>query len=230
MFDKNKFFQTDLVCPVCKAKFKQLKLKTNAFRIKSRDIDMCNTYEGINPNLYSLVVCPECGYANLDHSFQNKLSDVVITLLQKELPKSKLYKIDVTGERDYARAIDAYEQAIYCANIAGHSASLLAGIYFRMTCLAKSFGSSDEDEYRKKAIEFYEKAYDHEEFPLGGKMSQTLVEYMIASMYFKLNRLEQAVYWLNFSFSRDPKGSTDPKAYSMIKELWMTVKNIIKNK
>ncbi|WP_448589515.1 DUF2225 domain-containing protein [Thermodesulfobium sp.] len=228
MFDKSKFYETDLICPVCKTKFKQLKLKSNAFRIKTRDIDLCNIYEGINPNIYSSIVCPECGYANLDHSFQNKLSDVVISLMQKELPKSKAYKKDLTGERNYESAIEAYEQAIYCASVAGQNSSLLAGIYFRMTCLAKSFGSPKEDEYRLKAVEYYEKAYDHEEFPLGGKMSQTLVEYMIASMYFKLNKLEQAIYWLNFSISRDPKGLTDPKAYAMIKELWMSVKNKIK--
>jgi len=228
LFDKSKFYETDLICQVCKTKFKQLKIKSNAFRIKTRDIDLCNTYEGINPNIYSPIVCPECGYANLDHSFQNKLSDVVISLMQKELPKSKAYKKDLTGERSYESAIEAYEQAIYCASVAGQNSSLLAGIYFRMTCLAKSFGSPKEDEYRLKAVEYYEKAYDHEEFPLGGKMSQTLVEYMIASMYFKLNKLEQAIYWLNFSISRDPKGLTDPKAYAMIKELWMSVKNKIK--
>jgi len=228
LFDKSKFYETDLICPVCKTKFKQLKIKSNAFRIKTRDIDLCNIYEGINPNIYSPIVCPECGYANLDHSFQNKLSDVVISLMQKELPKSKAYKKDLTGERSYESAIEAYEQAIYCASVAGQNSSLLAGIYFRMTCLAKSFGSPKEDEYRLKAVEYYEKAYDHEEFPLGGKMSQTLVEYMIASMYFKLNKLEQAIYWLNFSISRDPKGLTDPKAYAMIKELWMSVKNKIK--
>ncbi|MHB8758090.1 MAG: DUF2225 domain-containing protein, partial [Bacillota bacterium] len=63
------FYDQEETCPVCQKKFNARKVRRSMCMVSKRDTDFCVTYQNVNPNLYSIWVCPHCGYAASDAAF-----------------------------------------------------------------------------------------------------------------------------------------------------------------
>jgi len=82
-------------------------------RIKRYESDLKPIYEGINPLLYSVVVCDSCRYSALESDFETPISPILlqdVRKVQDEIRNTE--SLNFSKERDHKTAIVAYALAV----------------------------------------------------------------------------------------------------------------------
>ncbi|MDI6703281.1 MAG: DUF2225 domain-containing protein [bacterium] len=188
-------WQKSVICPVCEAEFTTENVRQDAIRVKGRDTDFMVYYEGINPNLYLVWVCPKCYYAALRDDFQTltkKEQKILQDTISKRFSISKM--ADFTKERDEILGILSYELAGFCYEQRKSSNEKLASIYLREAWVAREIGDWDvEHECLEKSSSFYKKAF-YEDYDL--KMAKSEIMYLIGEISRRLGNYEEAISYL----------------------------------
>ncbi len=213
------FYEQEENCPICQKKFTVRKVRRSMCVVSRRDSDFCVIYQSTNPNLYSVWVCPHCGYAAPDATFA-EVTPSEAERLAKGLAEQGYLGIDFSGERDVAKGITAFEQAVRCLEMRGGKNSAFASLYLRMAWLYRSLGDPKEFEYIAKALDRYEKAYNSEPMPLG-KMSEVTVTYLIGELYRRTGNAAKAVLWFSQVVS-NPKARMEPQILQLARDGWQT--------
>lgn len=63
-------YEKQIKCPVCTKDFNVTKVKAKTSKMLKRDSDLCVHYEGINPIVYDVWVCQNCGYSAQGDKFE----------------------------------------------------------------------------------------------------------------------------------------------------------------
>ena len=217
--DKKLIYETDKECPLCEQTFKVTRTRTG-LRMVSMDTDFRMKYEGVDPCLYVVWVCPHCGYAAPDNAF-GPLSDKEKELLQRALQGKKV-GVKLAGERTVEQALVSYKLAIYFGELRHLPPSQLAGLYLKMAWLSADQGDKDlQQTCLAKAVENYMEAYSTERFPIG-KMTENTLGYLIANLLDRLGKYEEAARWLGKVVNK--KNSGEAKIQEMARELWHSLK------
>lgn len=106
-------YEKQLTCPVCGATVRAPFVKSSAIYVEKRDTDLCVYYKGVNPLLYDVIVCGECGYAALNKNF-GKFTKWDIESLREKVQK-KWVKREIPFERTVDDAIVLYKLALITA-------------------------------------------------------------------------------------------------------------------
>ncbi|MHB9145541.1 MAG: DUF2225 domain-containing protein [Symbiobacteriia bacterium] len=210
------FYQQEQSCPVCAEKFPATKVRKSMCAVDRRDTDFYNHCAPVDPNAYSVWVCPQCGYAASDANFAD-VTPVEKGLLQKALagrPKPP----DLTGQRDTALALQAMEQALFCAQARQGKPSVLAGLYLKTAWVLRAANDATETAYLEQALENYRQAYQSEALPLG-KMSELTLTYLIGELSRRLGNLNEAVNWF-YQVVNSPDAPREPQILNQAKEQW----------
>jgi len=219
------FYQQDKECPVCKKRFTITKVRNSHCPVKKRDEDFCLHYETINPNIYTVWICPFCGYAAPESIFfelSPEESETIFLAL-----KGKEIKLDFSGERTIEVAIASYKLAIYCCQLRGYKNSLLAGLYLKIAWLYRELGDKREKDYLSRALDYYKLAYDEEPFPIGN-LTELAFRYLIGELYRRIGEFREAIGWFNRVVS-DRNGRLEPKIVNMAREQWGLAKEELNN-
>jgi len=193
------------------------KVRRSMCVVSRRETDFSVVYQNVNPNLYSVWVCPHCGYAASDTVFA-EVSPGEQEKLAKGLAELGYAGIDFSGERDLKKGIAAYERAIKCAAIRGAKSSLFAGLYLRLAWLLRSAQDPREKDYLRKALEAYEKAFNSEPMPIG-KMSEVALTYLIGELYRRTGNPAKAVLWYSQVVS-NPRARMEPQILQLARDGW----------
>lgn len=223
--DSKMFYEQEKDCPVCKRKFAVTRVRTSHCVVEKRDEDFFIHYQGVNPYLYAIWVCPHCGYAAPENIFTEINKEGVDTIALAL--KGKEIKINFTGERTFEIGIAGYKLAIYCCELQECKDSLLAGLYLKTAWLYRHLGDLREKDYLAKSLEHYKLAYDQEPLPLGN-LTDLALRYLIGELYRRLGDHREAIQWFN-RVVIDSKSKFEPKIAKMAREQWRLAKEEMHN-
>lgn len=192
-------------CPVCAHGFTSKAVKSNAPRVKSKDTDLFIRYNGINPYLYEVIVCPHCGYSALKSDFNN------IRSYQKEKIKDKV-STQWKG-REYPKlfdeniAIERYKLALLNAVLGELNNSTKAVICLKTAWMYRLLDKEDDEkEFLAKALQGFLIAYENERTPIYG-LDRFSLEYLIGELHRRTGDFANAKLWLG----KVILSKTDPK-------------------
>jgi len=214
------FYQQEQPCPVCGQKFPVTKVRKSMLSVEQRDTDFYNHCSPVDPNHYTVIACPHCGYAASDATFTE------VTPQEKPLITQALAgrgePPDLTGERDHAQAMKAAEQALFCAQARRAKPSVLAGLYLRAAWVLRAAKDPSEPAYLAQALENYRQAYQSETLPLG-KMSELTLTYLIGELARRTGNLNEAVNWF-YQVVNSPDAAREPQILNQAREQWRTTR------
>lgn len=215
-------YKKTITCPVCEFQCKQLALKSNSYRMISKDSDFFIRYDLINPYFYDVHVCEKCGYSALKVDFgriTDKQKELVLTNISQKF-KPRTYPEKYTREI----AIERYKLALLNATYINSKASTKAMICLKLAWMYR-LGDSDKDKeieltFLKSALEGFEVAFSKEAMPIY-KMNKFLLMYLIGELNRRIGNYNAALNW----FARV---LTTPGVSPTLKDLTRTQRDIIK--
>lgn len=225
--DNDILFEYEAECPVCEHKCRVLRARSSRLIVERRDPDFCVYYSGIDPYLYNIWVCTECGYVGPEGDFLSGLPEKTKKDL-KDFLQDKNVKFNFTGERTVAQAIMLHLWAIKLAEVSRKKNSSLAALNLKLAWLYRKGGGPVKETKRlAKALEYYLQAYDHEPLPLG-KMTELMLSYLIGELNRITGSYKESIRWFSRVVS-SPQGKYEPGVVRMAREQWLLAREAAKN-
>lgn len=221
---ENVYYAKDVKCPVCLLEFSTTKIRMSGVKIDHKDEDFCVHYKEHNPIYYNIFICPNCGYASSENSFDS-LEDKEKDILIKAFAGRKVER-NFCGIRSHGDALDSYKIALYTANLIGARKSFTAGLALKTAWMYRYINDENEKAFLKMALEFYLEAYDKENLPVNNMDELTMI-YLIGEISRRLGMYEESINWFSKLFSHPDKNS-NIRIQKMAKEQWYRVRDILK--
>ncbi|MGE5473588.1 MAG: DUF2225 domain-containing protein [Ignavibacteriales bacterium] len=218
------FYNHSCTCPICDLSFKTKKVHEKKINVIKKDADFCKYFEGPNPYFYEINVCPNCGFSFSD-SFNKKLTPANIDNFVKVFAP-QWNKINYTGERDIFRAIETYKLAIVCGQILEIKPSSLAKICLKICWLYRlNQDKKQELKFIKGAIDFFEKAYEVEDFNRSDSMEPEMIVYLLGELNYRLGNAEETKKWFNIGLTKYGNSvSAKKQTIDAMRERWLEIK------
>lgn len=208
-------------CIICNNSFSSKRLRATACRIDKREEDFYTSYKGHNPMHYEILVCPHCGYAATQTSFDSlsakEISDI------KEMLSGKVIGRSFCGERTVNDALDSFKLALFMAKSRDAKNSVIAGLSLKLAWIYREMKDAKENDFLEYALEQYKHAYDKESLPLGN-LDEISVQYLIGELSRRLDKYKEAVFWFNKAVS-NPDRANNPRIEKMAREQWILAKD-----
>ncbi len=216
-------FSQEQTCPICSTKFKVQRIRSSALRVLRRDTDFCVIYEGANPLVYSVWVCPQCHFAATDQHFQDPLSDFQLDRLKKGLSLFKGDEPDFSGERTWDVVIRSCELAIRTAQIYHAKASYLGALFLRAAWACRFAGKqTQEKDFIAGAADQYQKAYEGESNDT--RVSEPKMLYLIGELNRRAGHPREAILWFSRAV-RHPGIKREAEVDRLARDQWLLAKN-----
>lgn len=184
-------FIKKMMCPVCKKDIDVVTVKKSAIRIEDRESDFNVKYKGVNPLIFEVIACGQCGYASSISNFDN------VNPMQIRSIKENITSNWVKRSFNNFRSIDdaIYLFKLLLLNLSSKSAT--SGeegiIYLKLSWLYRAKGShAMEKAFQGKALEFLERAYLEESFPIAGLDEHNML-YLIGELSRRTGNDEKAI-------------------------------------
>ena len=175
-----------------------------------------------NPLLYTIYVCPACGFSFSD-DFSSNFPPHTKELI-KEKVSANWSPQSYSGERSIEDAIKTYKLAVYCALLKKEKHIVLAGIYLRIAWLNRLLQNEDQDQrFMKLAINEYAESYISQDYR-GTQVSEIRVLYIIGELNRKTGNMAEA----GKAFSKvieQQRRSLEPRIVEMAKERWYEMRH-----
>jgi uncharacterized protein (DUF2225 family) len=190
----DKLWKKDAKCPNCRTAFKAWNIRSAAVVAGTRESDYRVVYDGPDPNLYRVWVCPNCQLAANEEDFPT-MSSVQLARAKPGLEETK--KADPTTYdfgyyRDENLALRSYQLAIPFYDGTKGGAEKCAGLYHRMAWIERGRDNPDQEKiWLTKAAEYYEKAFTSSD---SGKQG-VLWAYLIGELNTRIGDYQKAVKW-----------------------------------
>lgn len=212
-------------CLNCKEKFTTTKIRSRFVRLTKHETDFKPVYSdaSINPTLYNVAVCPNCGFAFTDEFTSYFAPGVKDAIAQKI---TSLWSGRSFGKvRTIEEAIETYKLGFVSANVKKEKSLTMAGIMLRIAWLYDDLDDLDSAKrFRKASRDLYTDAFtagDH----AGTLMSETRVLYLMAELSHQIGDAEEAIR--NFSrVIESQRTSTEPQIIEMAKERWQEIREM----
>jgi uncharacterized protein len=209
-------YETEKTCVICSNSFSVTKVRSR-LTLTHQDSDFCTHYKEVNPNYYSIWVCPHCGYAGYDAYFeelpQSGRDKVAKFLTSREV------NVDFGGTRTCADAIATFKLALFFASLVHVQDSRIATMCLRLGWLYREAEQQDEEKAAlDKARQYYEQALLKERTPIGG-MSLITMEYLIGELYRITGKLDEALSYLG-KVVGDRQAKLEPRVLDLAREAW----------
>lgn len=213
-------YEKNFKCPICNNGFSSKRVRVSSYRVDRRDEDFCTTYKGDNPMYYEILVCPKCGYASSETSFDSLSPKELNTL--KEILSGKVVNRNFCGARTINDALDSFKLALFIARARGAKDSIIAGLTLKLAWIYRELKDEKEIEFLNYTLEYYKHAYDKENLPIGN-LDEISIQYLLGELSRRVNKLNDAIFWFNKAVS-NPERATNPRIEKMAREQWITVK------
>lgn len=214
-------YQRKIRCTLCGKEFLTSSVRAGRIRFSDTDLDFRPLYDGFDPILYDVVVCPFCGYAALNKFF-TRLSDLKAKQIKQKISPtyvSKNYPVIL----DYEMAIERFKLTLLNSAIGHDSNGIKAYICLKLAWLYRGYyeqrvrrfnaskNSEEEilvfEEFNKGLIEKekvflrnacdgFKLAFEVEEFPIMG-IDQGSMEYLIAELSRRVGDFGECKKWLS---------------------------------
>lgn len=201
-------YTAKLKCPVCNKEVHFRAVKAGKVRLIKTDLDLRPIYDVLDPSIYEIVSCNNCGYAALRKQFQS------ITPKKADLIKKKVSEQFVGRNYPdiytYEIAIERYKLALYDSMVIEGKDSEKAYICLKIAWLYRSWLENESlddlnkvERYKKNeltflnhALEGFKLAHFKESFPAMG-LDLLTVKYLIGELSRRLGHTEEALKWIS---------------------------------
>ncbi len=196
MIDKvSALYDKSCTCRHCQKSFTTKRVKSGSLTIAHRDHDFYTRFkeQSLNPILYTVNVCPACGFAFTDQ-FKEKLAPWEKQIVDEQI-STKWTPKDFGSIRQAPEAIVTYKLAIYAAEMTDQPHSVKAGLYLRLAWLYRSLERfAEEFRFIGMAVDEYELSYIHSDYARADKdMSEVRLLYLIGELYRRLQKFDLAI-------------------------------------
>jgi uncharacterized protein len=218
------FYQKNINCLYCKKPFQSTKLRSRFIKFSHHDTDFRPVYkdELINPLLYNVNVCPECGF-----SFTDDFTKYIVPAIKPEIQDrltNRWSKQDFGGTRSIFQAINTYKLAILSASLKREKSITVAGLYLRTAWLYRStLNEEQENRFTALAVNEYIQAYMNDEFK-GTGMSEIKILYLIAELHLRLEHFREAATYFSKVLTKQ-KNSLEPRIIELARERWQEMRD-----
>ena len=184
-------YEDDVSCPLCKHKFKTMKVIVSKLRQEGTDSDLRVRYKDVDPMYYDIVSCPNCLYSASENQF-SYATHRIAQRVNIELEPFRSQTVVLPGLlRDSFTVIAGYYLAILCAPICIDSHEIVQARHWQK--LGWIYGDSQDGVMSKNAFEHslaaFRHAYDH--FDYSPKQMQQMC-FIMGDIYQKLGDYENA--------------------------------------
>lgn len=152
------YYESNVDCKFCKKHFTTYKVRPNRYKIVEEHTDFMPIYEGLNPLLYEVAVCPHCGYAY--HKSMTRTYGPFMLLIDELYIKELQKPIDICQERTIDDAIVSYKLAYLVSRAAMEEPLLMANLALKIAWLYRLKSEPKfETRYLDSARDFYSKSF-----------------------------------------------------------------------
>lgn len=191
------YYESNVDCKFCKKHFTTYKVRPNRYKIIEEQTDFMPVYEGLNPLLYEVAVCPHCGYAY--HKSMTRTYGPFMELINELYIKELQKKINICQERTLDDAIVSYKLAYLVSRASMEESLLMANFALKIAWLYRLKNESESElRYLFAARDFYSKSF------ASNQEGQERIQFLHAELSLRLGDLAEA----KKGFSRliaDPK-------------------------
>jgi uncharacterized protein (DUF2225 family) len=219
---KSLLYEKELICPVCKNKFKAKAVKTSAARMEGKDSDFFIRYYIINPYFYDVWLCNNCGYATMKKDFKN-IKSYEIDLIKKHIT-SKWKGRKYPDLYDLDTAIERYKISLLNYVVMESKSSKKA-----MNCLKIAWMYRLKNDYEKElhflkqALEGFNYTFQYESSNNIYGMNKFTLMYLIGELNRRIGNDDIALQWFS-------KVVTSLGINSRLKEMARDQRDLIKEK
>ncbi len=203
-------------CPLCGENFTSKRVKVSKVRVKRIEADFCTYYHGENPNYYSILVCPFCGYAYSENSSPVKEGEKeeLKKYLEQNPPRA-----DFTAPRDYHLAIEAFQRALEIARLRKEKPRVLANYSLHIAWIYRQLEEEEEEkEHSAIALEYFLEFYEKDsQVDNMGKLM-----FIMGELNRRLGKEQEAVFWYNRIIS--DKKIRDQGVIRKAREQWQSMR------
>lgn len=224
-------YDKSIICRHCETPFSTKRIRGGSLTMEHRDADFCTRFKekSMNPILYSVNVCPQCGFAFSDQ-FNAKLTPAQAKIVQQKI-SSKWTQKDFGSIRKNEEAIACYKLAIYAAELTDQPHSVKAGLYLRLGWLYRFLDNTAEElRFIGMAVDEYEHSYIHSDYMRGDKeMSEIRLLYLIGELHRRLGEFDSAIRY--FGKALEFRNSTiESGIIRMAQDQWQLAREEYKEK
>lgn len=152
------YYESNVDCKFCKKHFSTYKVRPNRYKIVEEQTDFMPVYEGLNPLLYEVAVCPHCGYAY--HKSMTRTYGPFMELINEIYIKELQKKINICQERTLDDAIVSYKLAYLVSRASMEESLLMANFALKIAWLYRlKNDNKSEMHYLFAARDFYSKSF-----------------------------------------------------------------------
>jgi uncharacterized protein len=179
------YYESKMICNYCKKEYSTYKVRPGRYKVIAQDTDFMPIYEGINPLLYEVAVCPHCGYAY--HKSMTRTYGPFMLLIG-EIYINQLQKImNLCKERSIDEAIASYKLAYLVARASMEETIILANFALKIAWLYRLKQDKElEMRYLRSARELFNKSHAN------NKEGEERMQYLIAEISLRLGDIEEA--------------------------------------
>lgn len=204
-------------CPVCNKEFTTKKVRMSRLKLIKRDEDLLSYYEGVNPLIYQIFVCPYCGYAASESRFDsisNKDKKIILDNITAKW-KKRSYG-DIRSDED---AIITYKLALYVGQLLDYAKIELGSLTLSIAWLYRIVGDKEEENrFLSTTKELYEFSYYNESL-VGSNMDEIRLAYLLGEINRRIGKKEEALKWFNGVLS-NPHIKSNPMIEKLAREQW----------
>ena len=190
----DKMWKKDAKCPNCRTTFHAWDVKSTAVNAGTRESDYRIIYEGPDPNLYRVWVCPNCQLAANGEDFP-KMSSNQLARAKPQIDATIAADpttYDFGYYRDENLALRSYQLAVAFYGGMKGGDEKCAGLYHRMAWIERARERPEEEKtWLIKAAEYYEKAFTSSDAGSQG----VRWAYLIGDLSIRVEDYAKAVKW-----------------------------------
>ncbi|OGX61449.1 MAG: hypothetical protein A2189_09365 [Paenibacillus sp. RIFOXYA1_FULL_44_5] len=210
-------YTVNVICANCEHIFRTSRVRPSFKKPIKSDADFCSYFKEINPDYYTVRVCPDCGFSSTEN-FKSQLSDA-----QKhkyvQVVAGRWVQKDYGGMRNWHTALDTYKLALISAEIVGESYRVIAGLLHH---IAWMYRYENQTQKEKRFLEFALLAYIRVFETESMEINQARLMFLIGELHRRLGQFHDAVKW----FSRVVRDQriTDSAMIQRSREQWIRLR------
>lgn len=152
------YYESNMDCKFCKKHFTTYKVRPNRYKLIDEHTDFMPIYEGLNPLLYEVAVCPHCGYAY--HKSMTRTYGPFMLLIDELYIKELQKPVNICQERTIDDAIVSYKLAYLVSRSSMEEPLLMANIALKIAWLYRLKNEHESEmRYLLSARDFYSKSF-----------------------------------------------------------------------
>lgn len=217
------FYDKKETCLLCSKEFTTKKIRSKFVKVEETDSDFFveTVSQKLNPVLYYIAVCPNCGYSFNEHS-SNFFPPLVKEQIKKEIGSRWKFK-KLSEERTITHSIISYKIAIYIGHLKKERAIVMAGMCIRLAWLYRMLQNiENEVRFLRLSLEFYQ-----ESFAIGDyqrmNFSEMKLLYIIGELYRRIGDNSQAIKFFS-KVTTHPNGKYETVIKEKAREQWYLIR------